>query len=228
VAGTRGVAGRGGDRRGGVALRRHRSCSAAPNGRRSTTDTSIAVLPFVDLSEKHDQGYFADGLAEEIVDLKIPVSGGVAPAAGAGHAFPEERSSACGLRGDQRYSALVRKMNLPESPSGARVAESAACLSGSLSPKKWARSQKPSHPVCKTPLAYSGDWHVSPGSAASRAARAPSAALACAVSIPTIGTSRATAKMNLSESLRNITAAESPACPANRRRGGRSLRALNL
>jgi TolB-like protein len=37
-------------------------------------DTSIAVLPFVDLSEKHDQGYFADGLAEEIVDLlaKIP------------------------------------------------------------------------------------------------------------------------------------------------------------
>ena len=38
------------------------------------TDASIAVLPFVDLSEKHDQEYFADGLAEEIVDLlaKIP------------------------------------------------------------------------------------------------------------------------------------------------------------
>jgi TolB-like protein/tetratricopeptide (TPR) repeat protein len=38
------------------------------------TESSIAVLPFVDLSEKHDQGYFADGLAEEIVDLlaKIP------------------------------------------------------------------------------------------------------------------------------------------------------------
>jgi TolB-like protein/tetratricopeptide (TPR) repeat protein len=37
-------------------------------------EASIAVLPFVDLSEKHDQGYFADGLAEEIVDLlaKIP------------------------------------------------------------------------------------------------------------------------------------------------------------
>jgi TolB-like protein/Flp pilus assembly protein TadD len=47
-----------------------------PSG--STSDTvankSIAVLPFVDLSEKHDQEYFADGMAEEILDLlaKIP------------------------------------------------------------------------------------------------------------------------------------------------------------
>jgi TolB-like protein/tetratricopeptide (TPR) repeat protein len=43
-------------------------------GAARATEASIAVLPFVDLSEKHDQGYFADGLAEEIVDLlaKIP------------------------------------------------------------------------------------------------------------------------------------------------------------
>ena len=35
---------------------------------------SIAVLPFVDMSEKKDQEYFADGMAEEILDLltKIP------------------------------------------------------------------------------------------------------------------------------------------------------------
>jgi adenylate cyclase len=35
---------------------------------------SIAVLPFVDLSEKHDQEYFADGMAEEVIDLlaKLP------------------------------------------------------------------------------------------------------------------------------------------------------------
>src|SRR5277367_52163 len=35
---------------------------------------SIAVLPFVDMSEKHDQEYFSDGLAEELIDLlsKIP------------------------------------------------------------------------------------------------------------------------------------------------------------
>ena len=30
---------------------------------------SIAVLPFVDLSEKHDQEYFADGMTEEVIDL---------------------------------------------------------------------------------------------------------------------------------------------------------------
>ena len=35
---------------------------------------SIAVLPFIDLSEKKDQEYFADGMAEEIIDLltKVP------------------------------------------------------------------------------------------------------------------------------------------------------------
>ena len=37
-------------------------------------EKSIAVLPFLDLSEKHDQEYFADGMAEEILNLlaKIP------------------------------------------------------------------------------------------------------------------------------------------------------------
>jgi TolB-like protein len=38
------------------------------------SDKSIAVLPFADMSEKKDQEYFADGMAEEILDLlaKIP------------------------------------------------------------------------------------------------------------------------------------------------------------
>ena len=38
------------------------------------SDKSIAVLPFVDMSEKKDQEYFADGMAEEILDLlaKVP------------------------------------------------------------------------------------------------------------------------------------------------------------
>jgi TolB-like protein len=37
-------------------------------------EKSIAVLPFIDMSEKKDQEYFADGMAEEIIDLlaKIP------------------------------------------------------------------------------------------------------------------------------------------------------------
>jgi TolB-like protein/predicted Zn-dependent protease len=37
-------------------------------------DKSIAVLPFADMSQKKDQEYFADGMAEEVLDLlaKIP------------------------------------------------------------------------------------------------------------------------------------------------------------
>ncbi|MGO9636303.1 MAG: TIR domain-containing protein, partial [Steroidobacteraceae bacterium] len=38
------------------------------------SDKSIAVLPFVDMSEKKDQEYFAEGMAQEITDLlsKMP------------------------------------------------------------------------------------------------------------------------------------------------------------
>ena len=37
-------------------------------------DKSVAVLPFLDMSEKQDQGYFSDGIAEEMLNLlaKIP------------------------------------------------------------------------------------------------------------------------------------------------------------
>jgi TolB-like protein len=37
-------------------------------------DKSVAVLPFVDMSEKKDQEYFSDGLAEELIDMltKVP------------------------------------------------------------------------------------------------------------------------------------------------------------
>jgi TolB-like protein len=35
----------------------------------SIPEKSIAVLPFVDMSEKHDQEYFSDGLTEELLDL---------------------------------------------------------------------------------------------------------------------------------------------------------------
>ena len=40
----------------------------------SVSDKSIAVLPFMDMSEKKDQEYFGNGMAEEILDLlaKIP------------------------------------------------------------------------------------------------------------------------------------------------------------
>jgi TolB-like protein/Tfp pilus assembly protein PilF len=38
------------------------------------TEKSVAVLPFIDMSEKHDQEYFSDGLSEELIDVlsRIP------------------------------------------------------------------------------------------------------------------------------------------------------------
>src|SRR6266404_5330868 len=38
------------------------------------TEKSVAVLPFVDMSEKKDQEYFSDGLSEELIDMltKVP------------------------------------------------------------------------------------------------------------------------------------------------------------
>jgi TolB-like protein/DNA-binding winged helix-turn-helix (wHTH) protein/Tfp pilus assembly protein PilF len=56
-------------------LRRSRSSQhPATAATTAATERSIAVLPFVDMSEKKDQEYFADGMAEEIIDLlaKIP------------------------------------------------------------------------------------------------------------------------------------------------------------
>jgi TolB-like protein len=40
----------------------------------SVPDRSIAVLPFIDLSEKHDQEYFSDGLSEELLDQLAQIS----------------------------------------------------------------------------------------------------------------------------------------------------------
>jgi TolB-like protein len=47
--------------------------AAQPRTPAAITDKSIAVLPFVDMSEKKDQEYFADGMAEEIIDLLVRI-----------------------------------------------------------------------------------------------------------------------------------------------------------
>jgi TolB-like protein/Flp pilus assembly protein TadD len=47
----------------------------AAQGTVAMADRSIAVLPFVDMSEKKDQEYFADGMAEEIIDLIVKIPG---------------------------------------------------------------------------------------------------------------------------------------------------------
>ena len=50
------------------------STSAQPQST-AAREKSIAVLPFADLSEKHDQEYFADGMAEEVIDLLARIPG---------------------------------------------------------------------------------------------------------------------------------------------------------
>ena len=48
--------------------------ATAPTHAEAVGDKSIAVLPFTDMSERHDQEYFGDGMAEEILDelARIP------------------------------------------------------------------------------------------------------------------------------------------------------------
>jgi TolB-like protein/Flp pilus assembly protein TadD len=47
--------------------------AAMPAATHAASEKSVAVLPFSDLSEKHDQEYFSDGLAEELLDLLAQV-----------------------------------------------------------------------------------------------------------------------------------------------------------
>jgi adenylate cyclase len=54
--------------------KRSAQVSAATTGQSPVPEASIAVLPFADMSEKKDQEYFADGMAEEILGVlaKVP------------------------------------------------------------------------------------------------------------------------------------------------------------
>jgi adenylate cyclase len=40
------------------------------------SEKSVAVLPFLDMSEKRDQEYFSDGLSEELIDMLTKIPGG--------------------------------------------------------------------------------------------------------------------------------------------------------
>jgi serine/threonine protein kinase/Tfp pilus assembly protein PilF len=48
---------------------RYAQATSANEPARTISEKSIAVLPFLDLSEKKDQGYFSDGLTEELISL---------------------------------------------------------------------------------------------------------------------------------------------------------------
>ena len=45
------------------------------NEQAATGDPSIAVLPFTDMSPQQDQGYFSDGISEELLNLLVKVNG---------------------------------------------------------------------------------------------------------------------------------------------------------
>jgi adenylate cyclase len=59
----------------GIHLLRSKQGNAQAPAVAAVSDKSIAVLPFADLTEKHDQEYFADGIAEEVLDRLAQVSG---------------------------------------------------------------------------------------------------------------------------------------------------------
>jgi len=48
---------------------------AEPEAEPAPTDPSIAVLPFTDMSPDQDQGYFSDGISEELLNLLVGVDG---------------------------------------------------------------------------------------------------------------------------------------------------------
>jgi eukaryotic-like serine/threonine-protein kinase len=49
-------------------VRAEATAAASVSARLPISDKSVAVLPFADLSEKHDQQYLSDGLAEALID----------------------------------------------------------------------------------------------------------------------------------------------------------------
>lgn len=50
-----------------------RPMGIAPTAVPAAAEASIAVLPFLDMSQAHDQGYFSDGLSEELLNLLAQV-----------------------------------------------------------------------------------------------------------------------------------------------------------
>jgi eukaryotic-like serine/threonine-protein kinase len=59
----------------GIARQRLASTDASRAAPATVAQPSIAVLPFVDMSAEHDQGYFSDGVAQEIINALAQVPG---------------------------------------------------------------------------------------------------------------------------------------------------------
>src|SRR5215472_6854933 len=59
----------------GAGMWQRHAVSSPPIAAAALGEKSIAVLPFIDMSAAHDQGYFVDGLAEEVLDQLTRVPG---------------------------------------------------------------------------------------------------------------------------------------------------------
>ena len=70
-------------------------------------EKSIAVLPFTDMSEKHDQEYLADGMAEEIIESACPGSRPARPGADLVVLFQRQANE------DPRHRARARRRQRP-------------------------------------------------------------------------------------------------------------------
>jgi TolB-like protein/Tfp pilus assembly protein PilF len=68
---------------------------------------SIAVLPFVDMSEKRDQEYFSDGLAEELLDLLSQVPDLRVPARTSSFYFKGRTDDVATIAGKLRVAQLL-------------------------------------------------------------------------------------------------------------------------
>ncbi len=90
-------------------------------------EKSIAVLPFVDMSEKKDQEYFSDGLSEELLDMQYAMVNAWCGDNDAAFHWLERANQVhdggliylaherfiAKLRGDPRHEALLKKLGLP-------------------------------------------------------------------------------------------------------------------
>jgi TolB-like protein/Tfp pilus assembly protein PilF len=106
-------------------------------GTAAASGKSIAVLPFTDMSEKKDQEYFADGMAEEVLDLlmKVPdlkVIGRTSSFQFKGHS-EDLRTIGARLGAAYVVEGTVRK-------SGARVRVSAQLLSTRDGIRRWSET----------------------------------------------------------------------------------------
>ena len=84
------------------------AASSAPTATpAAVSEHSVAVLPFVDLSEAHDQEYFSDGLSEELIDLLVKVQGLRVPARTSSFYFKGKQTTIAQIASELRVANVV-------------------------------------------------------------------------------------------------------------------------